>query len=106
MSIEGDGKYHGQEYLEGQDAAGVPEQADESDASGEERGPGAGFDISEYSRVVITGNFGAFCAQNQVLTFHNITLAQARKRKWDYFGMCPSVMTCYDQSGKPVHEES
>lgn len=103
MSIESDEDYHGQAFVEGHDAAGVPERADQLDADIPVRGPGQ--DISVYSRVIITGNYGAFCAQSQVLTFYQITLAQARKRKWDYFGVCSSVMTCYDAHGDPVHEE-
>lgn len=103
MSIADDESYHGQEFVEGQEATGVPQLADQLDADSPARGPGQ--DISVYSRVIITGNFGAFCAQSQVLTFYQITLAQARKRKWDYFGLCSSVMTCYDQHGEPVHEE-
>lgn len=103
MSIADDGRYHGQEYVEGQDASDVPPNEDGAIDAQVARAPGT--DISVYSRVVITGNYGLLCAQNQVVQYYNITLAQARKRKWDYFGVCPSVMTCYDAHGKPVHEE-
>lgn len=103
MSIADDGGYHGQEFVEGQDASDVPSINGNAIDALNERGPGS--DISVYSRVVITGNYGLLCAQNQVVQYYDITLAQARKRKWDYFGVCPSVMTCYDTHGKPVHEE-
>ena len=51
------------------------------------------------------GNYGALCASSQTREIRDITLAQARKLKWDYFGVCHSVMTCYGQGGDVVHEE-
>lgn len=103
MSTEHDGKYHGQEYIEGREASDVPTMAGDASVEALDRAPGE--QIEEYLRVIITGNYGFACAQQQVLTYHNITLAQARKRKWDYFGVCPSTMTCYNKHNEPVHEE-
>ncbi len=103
MSTADDGRYHGQPFIAGQEAHGVPAVDGDPGEALTERGPGT--DISVYSRVVITGNYGLLCAQTQEVQYYDITLAQARKRKWDYFGVCPSVMTCYDSHGKPVHEE-
>lgn len=94
--------YHGQEYVEGQDAQGVPAGPG---GSGEERLTDDGSIQERYASVVMIGNFGALCAQNQTLEFENITLAQARKLKWDYFGVCGAVMTCYDAQGTVRHEE-
>ncbi len=33
------------------------------------------------------------------MTRYNLTLAQARKLKWDYYGLCSCVMTCYGPNG-------
>jgi hypothetical protein len=104
MSTEHD--YHGQEYVAGQAARDVPAKPGGNDGdSGMLRDPGPGNDIQVYSRVEIQGNYGAFCAQHQTTHLHDVTLEQARKVKWDYYGVCSSQMTCYDQSGKPVHQE-
>ena len=100
-----DGDYHGQEFVADQEpseAPGQPAEADAIDALG--HAP-LGGPIAEFSRVVISGSYGAFCAQKQVLEYFDITLAQARRRKWDYFGVCGSTMTCYDSDNNPVHEE-
>jgi hypothetical protein len=39
------------------------------------------------------------------LWFRGVTITQARKLKWDYFGVCGAVMTCYDAGGVVRHEE-
>jgi hypothetical protein len=102
MSHGHDG-YHGQAYVEGEQAKDAPDQ--EGTRGGLLRDPGPGQDISVYSHVEMQGNFGFGCTQQQHITLRSVTLAQAQKAKWDYFGLCPSQMTCYDENGKPVHEE-
>jgi len=92
--------YHGQEFHEGVEATEVP-PAPAADGPIRQGGTGGVF-----SRVVIIGNYGALCASSHTLTWNNITLAQARKLKWDYYGVCSSVMTCYGPNGDVVHEES
>lgn len=96
-----DTDYHGQEYQEGVEATAAP-AAPQAAHDGPVRQGGTG---GTFGRVIILGNYGALCASSQTLEFRNITLAQARKLKWDYFGLCHSVMTCYGQGGDVVHEE-
>lgn len=94
--------YHGQEYVEGQDAQDVP---DDPSGSGAERFTDDGTIQERYAQVTLIGNYGALCAQRQTLRYKGITLAQARKLKWDYFGLCGAVMTCFDENGVVRHEE-
>ena len=103
MSTEADG-YHGQEYVEGEEAERAPPRPAMS-ASGLLGDPDPGEEIQVYSHVELQGNYGALCADRQHITLRGVTLAQAQKAKWDYFGLCPSQMTCYDENGKPVHQE-
>ena len=107
MSTEDDGRYYGQEHVEGREAQDVPDQP-EADAPEGDRGghfPGPPPNIPEFSRVVISGSYGLGCGGKQTLQYFNITLAQARQRKWDFFGFCSNTMTCYDMHGHPVWEE-
>ena len=94
--------YHGQEYVEGQDAQGVPPGPG---GSGEERLTDDGTIPERFARVVMIGNYGIGCANPQTLRYNGVTLAQARKLKWDYYGLCGAVMTCYDADGVVRHEE-
>ena len=43
--------------------------------------------------------------QRQTLWFRGVTITQARKLKWDYFGVCGAVITCYDAGGVVRYEE-
>lgn len=95
-----DTDYHGQEYQEGVEAADAPAAPEAA-----HDGPVAQGGTGTFSRVILIGNYGVLCASSQSLEFRNITLAQARKLKWDYFGVCSCVMTCYGQGGDVVHEE-
>jgi len=105
MSTEAE-DWHGQEYVEGKDAEKAPPKPHAApSASGLLRDPGPGDEIQVYSHVEIQGNYGMLCADQQHITLRSVTLAQAQKAKWDYFGLCSSQMTCYDENGKPVHQE-
>ena len=101
MTTNTTAEYHGQEYVEGQEAIEAPPNPKEMVLADEaiERGTGT------YAQVTMIGNYGPFCAQPQTLRFSNISLAQAKKLKWDYFGLCGAVMTCFDLQGNVVHEE-
>jgi len=91
--------YHGQEAREGVEAVDAP-PAPGGDGPIRQGGTGGVF-----SKVVMIGNYGALCGSSQTVTRYNLTLAQARKLKWDYFGVCSCVMTGYGPNGDVVHEE-
>ena len=93
--------YHGQEFIDGQPPADVPAMEESKSNSDSMRPQGTG----AYSKVVMIGNYGFGCSQQQTLRFANVSLAQARKLKWDYYGVCGAQMSCYDESGNIVHEE-
>ena len=90
--------YQGQEFREGAEAKDAP-PAPGTDGLLRQGGTGGVF-----SRVVMLGNYGALCGSSQTLTFSNVTEAQARKLKWDYYGVCSCVMTCYGPNGDVILE--
>ncbi len=58
--------------------------------------------VAVYAKVVMTGRHGLACSQFQELTFNGLTPAQVDSYKWNYFGVCGAVVTCYDQSGNVI----
>ena len=58
--------------------------------------------LAVFPKVVMTGRHGLACAEFQELTFHGLTQAQIGQYKWNYFGVCGAVVTCYDAAGQVV----
>jgi hypothetical protein len=96
-----DGKYHGQAFKPGVEPTAAPPNP--ADAGKPPAAIRQG--ITPYGKVVMIGSHGLACAQNQTLSFHDLTLDQVHKLKWQYFGVCGAQVTCYDGAGNVVWQE-
>ena len=55
--------------------------------------------LAVYPRVHFAGRYGLACVAEQEFVRANLTWEDVKRVAWDAFGLCPKVVTIFDQRG-------